>query len=303
MSATRFVVVEGAGIAPYVPGLRRLEGSIQYPLADGEEHFTIDHGEHYHPFFSMMGQAYFLLALRGDEVVGSLAGVVRTARVAGRELRTLYLCDLKVAREERGRGLARRMLQSGLGELLRRPELRACRMLYGAAMRGERGDVMRSARGFNPLRLGRPDARLALFFVSSDWLMSLDVSGAPRPPSSPGLELGPSPLAPLDAPGVCTTAGRKDLRLVSTGKPWPLAHLPLGPSAWGESWGAYLRDCGKALGRYVTTCFAIDDRLTDHLAWLAGLGVRPDTVCTVYSLALPFTRGRVDWVHLPTSEI
>lgn len=306
MTALRFVVTEGAEVVPYAPGLRRLEESIRYPIADGADHFFIDHGEHYHPFFSTMGRAYFLLALRGDAVVGSVAGVVRTAHVAGREVRALYLCDLKVAREERGQGLARRMLQHGLGQLLRRPELRACRMLYGAAMRGEKGDVMRSARGLNPLRLGRPDARLALYFVPPERLAALDTSRAPPPPSSPGMELGPSAFAPLEAPGLCSTAGRKDLRLLSTGQPWPLVHLPLGPSAWRPSWGAYLRACGEALaarGQPVTACFAIDDRLEAHTTWLSGAGLLPDTVCTVYSLALPFSRGKTDWVHLPTSEI
>lgn len=306
MSGLRFVVAEGAGVAPYAPGLRRLEESIRYPIADGADHFFIDHGEHYHPFFSTMGQAYFLLALRGDEVVGSVAGVVRGVRAAGREVRALYLCDLKVAAAERGRGLARRMLQKGLGELLRRPELRACRLVYGAAMRGAKGDVMRTARGLNPLRLGRTDARLALYFVPPARLAGLDVSRAPLPPSSPGIELGPGPATPWEALGLCSTGGRKDLRLLSTGQPWPLVHLPLGPSAWTPSWGAWLRACGEALVARqpsVTACFAIDERLDEHVTWLAGEGIRPDTVCTVYSLALPLVRGDASWVHLPTSEI
>jgi hypothetical protein len=304
MSALRFVVTEGTGVEPYAPSLRQLEESIRYPIADGADRFFIDHGERYHPFFSAMGQAHFLLALRGDEVVGSVAGVVRTARVAGRELRALYVCDLKVSREERGRGLARRMLQRGFLELLRRPELRACRMIYGAAIRGERGDVMRSARGLHPLKLGRPTARLALYFVPPERLARIDVSRAPRPPPSMGLELGPASSASLEAPGLCSTAGRKDLRLESTGQPWPLVHLPLGPSAWKPSWGAYQRACGEVLvARSLpgSACFAIDERLADHIAWLVGEGIRPDTVCTVYALSLSLRHP--GWVHLPTSEI
>ena len=34
-----------------------------------------------------------------------------------------------------------------------------------------------------------------------------------------------------------TTAGTKDLRLESTGRPWPLVHLPLGPTNKGHMKG------------------------------------------------------------------
>lgn len=306
MSGLRFLVTTDSAVVPFAPSLRRLEQSIRYPIADGADHFFIDHGEHYHPFFSRMGRAYFLLALRGEEVVGSVVGVVRRVQAAGREVQGLYVGDLKVARSERGNGLARRMLQRGLGELLRRPELRACRLLYGAAMRGDKGDVMRSARGLSPLKLGSPTARLVLYFVPPERLARLDTSRAPAPPASPGLELGPAPAAPVEAPGLCSTAGCKDLRLESTGQPWPLVHLPLGPSAWRPSWGAYLRACGEALverGLTGAACFGIDERLTSHTAWLAGQGVQPDATCTLYSLSLLLGRPAGEWVHLPTSEI
>jgi S-adenosylmethionine:diacylglycerol 3-amino-3-carboxypropyl transferase len=69
---------------------------------------------------------------------------------------------------------------------------------------------------------------------------------------------------------------------------------------------ADLRTCGEALvarGQSAIACFAIDEQLADHVTWLAGEGLRPDSTCTVYSLALPFSRVRAGWVHLPTSEI
>jgi hypothetical protein len=306
MSKVRFQLVHGADVAPFVPRLRALERSIEYPLGDGADHFFIDHGEQYHPFFSALGDARFLLALRGDEVLGSIAGVARTVRIAGRDVPALYLCDLKLARAARGQGLSRRLLLHGLGAIVRTPEVHDTRLLYGAAMRGAAGDVMRTARGFNPLRLGRPAARLALYFVSPARLATLDLRHAPPPPTAPGADLGPSERTPCEPPGLCSTAGRKDLRLVSSGAPWPLVHLPLGPSAWRPTWGAYLRECGQALaarGVAAQACFAIDERLRDHTDWLAGQGVAPGAVCTVYWLSLAFPPVRPAWVHVPTSEI
>ncbi|HYH99068.1 GNAT family N-acetyltransferase [Hyalangium sp.] len=304
MSRIRFVVTDANGIAPYVPELRRLEQSILYPIADGADHFFIDHGSEYHPFFSSLGEARFLLALRGDRVIGSIAGVMRPVPVSGRELRALYLCDLKVAAEERGQGLSRRLIQTGLGEVIRERDLRQTRFFYGAAMRGAQGDVMSTARGAHPFRLSNAGVRLQLYFASPEALARLELDRAPPPPRAPGVVLGPS--ARVDEPGLCSMAGRKDLRLVSSGQPWPLIHLPLGPEAWQPSWGAYLRRCGESIvgrGLAGSACFVIDERLTDHVSWLSAQGITPGAVCTVYSLRLSLRPAAVTWVHMPTSEI
>jgi GNAT superfamily N-acetyltransferase len=304
MSGVRFVLTNSSGIGPYVPELRRLEQSIRYPISDGADHFFIDHGAEYHPFFSALGDARFLLAMRGDRVIGSIAGVLRRVSVGGREVRALYLCDLKVAAEERGQGISRKLIQAGLGHVIRDPDGRQTRFFYGAAMRGDRGDVMRSAQGAHPFKLGSFSARLQLYFASPEALARLDLAGAPRPPRTQGAVLGPA--GTVEEPGLCSTTGRKDLRLVSSGQPWPLIHLPLGPDAWQPSWGAYLRRCGEEIirrGLVGSACFAIDERLADHLTWLTSQGITPGAVCTVYSLRLSLRPTAVQWVHLPTSEI
>ncbi|MDY7225664.1 GNAT family N-acetyltransferase [Hyalangium rubrum] len=304
MSRVRFVLTDPNGIAPYVPELRRLEQSIRYPISDGADHFFIDHGPRYHPFFSNLGEARFLLALRGDRVIGSVAGVMRTVSVGGRPTRALYICDLKVAAEERGQGLSRRLIQVGLRHVIQDRDLRQTRFFYGAAMRGSLGDVMRSAQGAHPFKLGSSNARLRLYFAAPEALARLDLEQAPPPPRSQGAVLGPA--TPTEEPGLFSTAGSKDLRLVSSGQPWPLIHLPLGPEAWRPSWGAYLRRCGEAIvsrGLQGSACFAIDERMENHISWLSAQGVTPGAVCTVYSLRLSLLPASVTWVHLPTSEI
>jgi hypothetical protein len=186
MSGVRFVLTDPGSLAPYVPELRRLEQSIRYPISDGADHFFIDHGPDYHPFFSGLGEAHFLLALRGERVIGSIAGVARSVTVGQREFRALYLCDLKVAAEERGRGLSRRLIQVGLGHVFRHRDLRRTRFFYGAAMRGDQGDVMRTAQGAHPFKMGSLSARLKLYFASPEVLARLDLTGAPPPPPLSG---------------------------------------------------------------------------------------------------------------------
>jgi GNAT superfamily N-acetyltransferase len=301
-------IVDAAGLAPFARDLVALEASIEYPIADGADRFTIDHGEAYHPFFSALGDARFLLALDGDRVVGAMVGVFREANDCGRPRSAAYLCDFKVAASHRGTGVARRMATYALAKAATDPSLWRWRIAYAAAMRGERGDVTRSMKGAHAGKLLRPAATLAVYFASARALASLDATTCPKTPAGEGLDLSPAVRATCEGPGVTSTAGRKDLRLVSTGRPWPLAHLPIGPRAWGDSLAAYLRACGEWIcarsGDDATVCFALDEALTEHVRWLAARGVSPGAACTVYTLRLAApSRERPPWVHLATSEI
>lgn len=103
-----------------------------------------------------------------------------------------------------------------------------------------------------------------------------------------------------------STAGSKDLRLKSTGRPWPLVHLPYGPPRWRPTWGAYLHACGEKLASSRPSsiaCFSIDLRLDTHISWLASKGVRHDASCTVYAFDATLRARRASWLHLATSEI
>jgi hypothetical protein len=300
----RLALCDSASIAEHAASLLELERSISYPLGDGRERFFIDHGARYHPFFSAMGDARFLLALEQGRVVGALVGVLKRATLDGRSIASAYLCDYKLAESHRGAGLGARMLREALILCARHSELRRWRLAYGAAMRGARGDVLRSARGpLHPARLSSPLATTRLYFVEPARLASLEPAGGPP---RAGQVLNLSPTAGGDALGLVSTAGRKDLRIVSTHEPWPLVHATRAPDGWGSSLGHYLRACGEALvarGERALVCWSLDERLEAERSWLASRGVHSDTVCTVYGLALPGgpPRGRV--VHIATSEI
>lgn len=108
----RLMHVPAERLGPYVQGLRELEAAIEYPA--GERVFTIDHGSDYQAFFSGMGEAHFALALEGSVVVGNVVGVLKRVRLGKRSLEALYVCDLKVGQDQRGRGVARGLLAFGL---------------------------------------------------------------------------------------------------------------------------------------------------------------------------------------------
>ena len=302
--SVRIEVVGPDGLRPYLADLRRLEAAIKYPIGDGSDHFTIDHGDTYDAFFSGLGAAMFMIAVDGDELVGVFAGIERTARCDGATVKTVYGADFKLAERVRGGSLSRRMIWKGFLMGMSPQFLRRWRVAYVTAMRGAHGDVMRSVRGFHAARLARPGARLAVYFVEPERLAALRVDGAPPPPPTTGMDLSPDPAS--RPPGLASTAGRKDLRLQSTGAPWPLVHLPLGPSSWTPSHAAYLQRAGAALVAEKLpgpACFALDERLADHIGWLAAAGIRPGAVCTIYTFGLPGAPKPSPWVHLATSEI
>lgn len=306
--SVRFEIVESYELAPFVPSLRALEGGIQYPIDDGADAFTIDHGAHYHPFFSELGTARFLLALDGQQVIGVIAGVWRPVMLDGREVPAVYLADFKLAPSARGRGVAPRMLWYAVRELFADQRLRGWRLIYGAAMRGERGDVMRSVRGAHPGHLMDVQAPLDLYFVDLQRLAALEPAGSPAC-AHEGLRVADLSPEQRRAPWV-TTAGRKDLRLVSGQGVWALAHLTRGPGQWGQSLGHYLRECGEALvveQPAAQACFALDRRLQAPRRWLAAQGITPGAVCTVHAMQVrrpgaPDLRA-CHAVHLATSTI
>lgn len=290
----RTVRCDAASLAPWVPQLRALEAAIEYPLDDGNDRFTLDHGQSYHGFFSAMGESHFGLTLDAGRVVASLAAVEKRVVLTGHPpVRALYLGDFKAAPTHRGGVGTRPLVARALRELVFDRRLRQTRLLFGAAMRGARGDVMRSAVGAHPARLFAPWATLSLFFVGrAAW--SRVRPRALTCAAGPGLDLSP------DAPeGLVSTEGVKSYRLRSTGASWPLRHLVVRPET--PDYAEALVRLGLGLGDDEVGCFGLDLRCVDAHQWLASQGVRAGAVCTVY--ALGWLPSRPAWVNLATSEI
>lgn len=293
--------VEAHALAPYVEDLRALERDVTYPIDDGRDRFVLSHGDTYHPFFSSMGDAHFVLALERGRVVGCIAAVRKPVRAATGAVDGVYLGDLKVAKAWRGRGVPARMLFFALKVWARSPRRLSWRFAFGAAMRGERGDVMNAARGVTPMKLGRPFALLDVYFVEPERLAGLNVEGAPPTPTSAGLDLSPS----IDG-DVVSTLGKKDFVLQSTKQAWPLVHLPRGPASWGRSHADALRRGGQQLverGATGPACFALDSRLKAEADFLRARGLAPGAVATVYAFSTTNRTRQAAWVHLATSDI
>jgi GNAT superfamily N-acetyltransferase len=295
-------------LAPHVPALRALEASITYPLDDGQDAFSLDHGRAYHPFFSGQGDAYFLCAFDGyrGPLVGSGVGIFKPVALDGVPFPSVYLCDVKVAASHRGRGISHRLHGEALARALITPELRRFRLAWGVAMRGAHGDVRRSWTGNHVGRLAAPLGELAIYFADPARLARLDPTTCPPAPQRGVLDL--SPRTSSGTPLLISTAGKKDLRLVSTGAPLPLVHFPLNPAFARPSFAHGLRSAGLAVvdpaspyESNALVCFSLDTRLSPLITWLRAQGVVSTTGATVLGLSLPGSRRGL--VHVATSDI
>jgi hypothetical protein len=82
--------------------LEAFEEQFSYPLGPGRT-FRISHGRDYPRFFRAIGDAVVFVAERDGQVLGTLAGVLRTMLLPdGQEARVGYLADFKVAPAARG---------------------------------------------------------------------------------------------------------------------------------------------------------------------------------------------------------
>jgi hypothetical protein len=310
MSKLRYPIVDAAGLMPYIDGLRAVEADILYPIADGADSFAIDHGPAYHPFFTELGrQARFMVVLKDDRVVGGTAGVWRDATLGEHTLPTLYMGDLKLAREVRGKAVPARMYWRAMLALYTQRELRGWSLIWGAAMRGVRGDVTHTMRGAHPGRIALRLSSQQLYFVDPAQLAALDLSGQPCAPEGIALDLSPELAAPKTPPMI-STRGKKDFRLTSSGQPWPLLHIALGPAQLAGGLGSALKRGAAMAAAHepgAVCCFGLDDRLTDHIGWLAARGVHPGAVCNVIGFPidtiLPASIEAARWTHLCSAHI
>lgn len=310
MNDVRFVHATASELSPWIESLRALEHDIEYPIADGADLFRIDHGDRYHPFFTDMGEPHFVLAVdERDRVVANVVGVLREATIAGRTTKAIYAADMKIAPSHRGTGLQSRLFRFALRAMVMTPGGLSWRFAYAAAMRGAKGDVTRTVRGVHPGKLAGVAARLHVYFTPPEMLAAMDLRDRPPSPrASEGIELSASFERRGDgSTKLVSTAGKKDLRLRSTGgASWPLVHLPISPARATPDWCTHLVAAGEAMIQRKMqgpACFALDARLDDHVRWLAARGVEPGAACSVYALSLTLRSRGTRWLHLATSEI
>lgn len=93
----------------YSKELQEFESQFSYPL--GQKRFNIVHGASdgcdYFSFFEQMGEVYYFVARNEEKIVGAGCAVLRD----GLEGTYWYLCDFKILKEYRGKGILEKMFK------------------------------------------------------------------------------------------------------------------------------------------------------------------------------------------------
>ncbi len=282
----RFLWVPGNKLEKYQKGLAELEEGFMYPLY-GNQMFRISHGPCYSEFFERMGKSFFVLAEEMGAIVGVMAVVFKVIQVNNQAVKSAYLSDLKIREDYRGGLLSSKMY---LWAALRGLRMRDCwntPFYYFISMKGEQGDVARSAKGLSLLKIFIPLGQLSIYFADPEQVRSLgkaDLQEEIRDRAM--LDLSPDLVGDSESrSAIVSLLGVKDLTFTDKCFPAKVAHLK-NTGLTGAAYVDFLREAGKATaGTYDYLCFCLDVRQKALTEYLQSKDISPVGNAGVYGFS------------------
>ena len=189
MSNINFEIVTAEQLMRYPKPLEEIEASITYPIDNGNDYFTINHGNNYAAFFANMGTARFLITKSNTQAIGIMAGVWKNTLYNNKAVTSLYLADKKLKPEFRGQNITVRMINHALWAYLKSSQYKGWHFIYFAAMVGKKGDVTNS---FSKLHLGNLSgllSKLTIYFISAADLLQVQSDYRENAPTNHVLNL------------------------------------------------------------------------------------------------------------------
>ncbi|MBI3632563.1 MAG: hypothetical protein HY225_03885 [Candidatus Vogelbacteria bacterium] len=277
-----FSLLPSNKLVVYQQSLEDLEKEFSYPLSGGRS-FKISHGSDYKAFFDQMGEAQFILAHDGNDLVAVMTATYKDIMIGGEVRKALYLADLKVRSSHRGKILGLRMYWRSFLYGLMRKEFWRSDLIYFVTMQGERGDFASHSPKFSPVSLFSSLAEFSIFFADPLRVASItELSVAERVDKSSVLGLSPVTAMALTV----DLKGKKDLLVDGEILPMRLTHLN-SLDLWGQDYLKLLVDTGRKISSsHAQLCFAVDKRRGDLLKHLAINGIKPSGSALIHGLSL-----------------
>ena len=166
----KFKIIESSSINEYQTEFINIEKNITYPLDEGIDSFTINHGEKYNKFFSDMGKSRFILALDSEKLCGSIAGVWKKIKINEKNVCGLYVGDLKTIPKYRGLKIPLKMIFHAFLKYILNRKYRGWSFLYYIGMNGESGNITKTFKGLHLGKLSKSTSNQRIYIISSNSL-------------------------------------------------------------------------------------------------------------------------------------
>jgi len=254
-----------------------LEKISTYPL--GDDFFQIDHGDDYFAFFDRLGDVNYYVAIINTELVAVGAGILQSIADRHNDPGKLswYLCDLKVHPMYQNYRISVRLLEFAITQ-----NIQKCDRGYLISMNPGDGSPNRLVKMLTrfPIVSLHLATQLNIYSINIQEMQFLE----------PLLIKHRGPL------GYRSLSGIKDLRLMSTGKKFPLIHLQWGDRIEQEA-TADLATIGY-LSTKITYmfCAPATDELTKELS---ERGILPTATASIMSHGME----SCNWRAITTSDI
>lgn len=294
-----FEVCNEEGLCKYVQSLKSIEKNILYPLENGAESFRISHGETYAPFFTNQGyKTRFLIIKDNQKVIGGIVGIWKEITILKQKNKILYVADLKLEKNYRGKGVIKRSL---FFLFIRWPFIKNFQgwdLIYFCAMQREKIGVDQTFKGLHLGKLANPIAEFFIYMVDPKLFMNYKFSELKHKPKNY------INFSQNRKKNVLWNDGIKDIILNKNDQKIQLGHLnpelfiTLNKSKFDEAIEE-IRDRKGSLA-----CFSIDIKEQEKLNWLKKMGIESKTRCKIFSFK-PFLLRSIksNTFYLSTGEI
>jgi hypothetical protein len=294
-----FQVYDEEGVSEYVQSLKKIEKNISYPLENGTESFRISHGKAYTTFFTNQGyKTRFLIIKDSLKVIGGCVGVWKNITISKQTNKLLYIADLKLKKNYRGKGIIKKSL---LYLFIRWPFIKSFQgwdLIYFCAMQRDEIGVDQTFRGIHLGKLANPIAQFFIFMVDPKFLINHNFSSLKYKPEKH------INLSQKQKKNVLWNDGIKDIILRKNDQKIQLGHLNpeifinLNENRFGDA----IKEVKEKKGSFA--CFAIDIKEQEKLDWLKKMGLQTKTKCKIFSFNPFFIRSiKSNMFYISTGEI
>ena len=294
-----FEVCDEEGLSKYVQSLKKIEVNILYPLENGADSFRINHGKLYAPFFTNQGyKTRFLIIKDSQKVIGGIVGIWKNITISKKTNKLLYVADLKLEKNYRGRGVIKRTLFYLFIRWPFREDFQGWDLMYFCAMQRQEIGVDQTFKGLHLGKLANPIAEFFIYMVDPNLFTNHNFSKLEHKPKKHINFSQDRKQNVLWNDGIKDIISNKSDRKIQLGHLNPEIFIKLNKNKFDDA----IEEIKERIGSLA--CFAIDTKEQEKLDWLKKMGLKSNTKCKIFSFKpFLFRPIKSNTFYISTGEI